>query len=165
MDVEIDYSKTAMTVGFLVKDLTVLLIEKGRNIGAGKLTGVGGKQDEGETLDETQVRETEEEIKVKVKKMRKAAEIEFVFPHNPKYGGHVTAYVIQEWNGNPQTTPEAKSVDWYDIDNLPKDRMWHDNTIWVPMILSGKNVKGRFVIGPDDKVTEYTLSEVVDWNS
>src|SRR5260221_4135412 len=149
MTIEIDYSKSEMTVGYLVKEGTVLLVEKGRNIGMGKLVGVGGRQEKGETLDETAKREIEEEIEVKVTKMRKAAEMEFIFPHNPKYGGHVTGYVVEEWVGEPQITDEAKSINWYDFNKLPNQRMWHDNTIWVPLILAGKNVKGRFVIGED----------------
>lgn len=164
MAVEIDYSKTEMTVGFLVKEHTVLLVEKGRNIGMGKLVGVGGKQEPGETIEETARREIEEEIKVKVLKMRKVSEMEYVFPHNPKYGGHVTGYIVEEWEGEPQITEEAKSVNWYDFDELPEERMWHDNTFWVPLILSGKNVKGRFVFGPDDKVVEHTLEEVDSWD-
>jgi len=161
--VEIDYSKSQMTVGYLVRENTVLLVEKGRNIGMGKLVGVGGRQEDGETLEETAKREIEEEIGVKVTKMRKAAEMEFVFPHNPKYGGHVTGYVVEEWEGEPQVTEEAKTVDWYEFGDLPVQRMWHDNTIWVPLILDGKNVRGRFVIGEDDRVTEHTLEEVDKW--
>jgi len=161
--VEIDYSKSQMTVGYLVRENTVLLVEKGRNIGVGKLVGVGGRQEEGETLEETAKREIEEEIGVRVKKMRKAAEMEFVFPHNLKYGGHVTGYVVEEWEGEPQVTEEAKTIDWYDFSDLPVQRMWHDNTIWVPLILDGKNVRGRFVIDENDRVTEHTLEEVDKW--
>jgi 8-oxo-dGTP diphosphatase len=163
MSTEIDYTERHMTAGYLIKDGTILLVEKGRNIGMGKLVGVGGKQEDGETIEETARREIEEEIKVKVTKMRKAAEMEFVFPHNPKYGGLVTGYIVEEWEGEPQITEEAKSIDWYDFNNLPTERMWHDNTIWVPLILSGKNVKGRFVIGEDDRVTEYELQEIDNW--
>jgi 8-oxo-dGTP diphosphatase len=164
MTAEIDYSKSQMTVGYLVREGTVLLIEKGRNIGMGKLVGVGGRQEPGETIDETATREIEEEIGVKATKMRKAAEMEFVFPHNPKYGGHVVGYVVEEWEGEPQITDEAKSINWYKFDELPNERMWHDNTIWVPLILEGKNVRGRFVIGADDKVIEQTLEEVQNWD-
>lgn len=163
MSEEVDYSKSQMTVSYLVKDGAVLLVEKGRNIGVGKLVGVGGRQEEGETLEETAKREIEEEIKVKVTKMRKVAEMEFIFPNNPKYGGRVTAYIVEEWEGEPQVTNEAKSINWYKFNDLPNDRMWHDNTIWVPLILAGKNVRGRFVIGPDDRVIEQTLEEVEDW--
>jgi 8-oxo-dGTP diphosphatase len=163
VEVEIDYSKSQMTVGYLVKEDTVLLVEKGRNIGMGKLVGVGGRQEEGETIEETARREIEEEIGVNVTKMRKAAEIEFVFPHNPKYGGRVIGYVVEEWEGEPQITDEAKSVDWYNVNQLPTEKMWHDNTFWVPLILSGKSVSGRFVIGADDRVIEYSLTEVESW--
>lgn len=158
--IEIDYSKTQATVCFLVRDGTVLLVEKGRNIGKGKLVGVGGRQEEGETLEETAGREVYEEIGVTVKSMRKAAELDFIFPHNPKYSQQVTAYVVEVWEGEPQPTDEAKTTQWFKVNELPVERMWHDNTIWLPPILLGKTIKGKFVIGEDDRVTEHNLEEI-----
>lgn len=158
--VKIDYSKTQTTVCFLVKDGAVLLIEKGRNIGKGKLMGVGGRQEEGETLEETVSREIQEEIGVITKSMRKAAELEFVFPYNPKYSQRVTAFTVEVWEGEPKPTNEAKTIKWFRIDELPVESMWHDNTIWLPPVLSGKTVKGRFVIGKDNKITAYNLEEI-----
>lgn len=162
--VEIDYSKTQTTVCFLIKNGAVLLVEKGRNIGKGKLVGVGGRQEEGETLEETAKREVQEEIGVIVKSMRKAAELDFVFPHNPKYSQKVTAYIVEVWEGEPQSTGEAKFTKWFKMDELPTERMWHDNAIWLPSVLSGKTVKGRFVIGEDDRVTEYNFEEILEVN-
>lgn len=158
--VEIDYSKTQATTCYLVKEDKVLLVEKGRNLGKGNLVGVGGRQEaDDKTLEDTSNREVEEEIGVKVKSMRKAGVLDFVFPHKPTFSQIVTAFVAEDWEGDPQITEEAKSVDWYDIDDLPQDRMWHDNTIWLPPILAGKTIRGRFVIGEDNRVIEYTLDE------
>jgi len=158
--VEIDYSKTEATVCFLIRNGTVLLVEKGRNIGQGKLVGVGGRQEEGETLEETAEREVQEEIGVIVKSMRKAAELDFIFPHNPKFSQRVTAYVVEVWEGEPQPTDEAKTTRWFKMNELPVERMWHDSTIWLPLVLSGKTVNGRFVIDKNDRVTEYSLEEI-----
>lgn len=158
---EIDYSKTQATVCYLVKDGKVLLVEKGRNIGKGNLVGVGGRQEEADlTIEDTSDREVDEEIGVKVLSMRKAGVLDFVFPHKPTYNQIVTAFVADKWEGEPKVTEEAKSVEWYPINELPVDRMWHDNTIWLPLVLEGKTVQGRFVIGEDNRVTEYTLDEV-----
>jgi 8-oxo-dGTP pyrophosphatase MutT (NUDIX family) len=79
---KIDYPITHAVVCFLIKDGAVFLIEKGRNLGKGKLMGVGGKQEKGETLKETVRREAQEEIRVIIKSIKKVAELEFYFPHH-----------------------------------------------------------------------------------
>ena len=58
------------TLMFVVRDFEVLLIEKQRGIGAGKINGPGGKIDPGETPLESAVRETQEEL--------------LITPHDPR---------------------------------------------------------------------------------
>ena len=50
------------TLLFIVRDGEILLMEKKRGLGAGKINGPGGKIDPGETPLECAVRETEEEL-------------------------------------------------------------------------------------------------------
>jgi 8-oxo-dGTP diphosphatase len=80
--------------------------------------------------------------------------------HNPKNNQRVTAYIIRVWEGEPQPTDEAKTIQWFRIDRLPIERMWHDNTIWLPPVLLGKKVRGNFIIGEDDRVIEHKLEEI-----
>ncbi|MEM6822896.1 MAG: NUDIX domain-containing protein, partial [Verrucomicrobiota bacterium] len=47
---------------FVFRDDEVLLIEKKRGLGAGKINGPGGKIDPGETALESAIRETQEEV-------------------------------------------------------------------------------------------------------
>lgn len=53
------------TLLFLVRDDEILLAMKKRGFGANRYNGVGGKLDPGETVEQTLVRESEEEISVK----------------------------------------------------------------------------------------------------
>lgn len=55
----------------------VLFGVKKRGFGKGKLVGVGGKVDKGETVEEAAVRETQEEIGVKVTEYQKVGELIF----------------------------------------------------------------------------------------
>ena len=64
-------------VVLLKKDGKVLLGFKKRGFGIGKLTSIGGKQEKDETIDETAIRETFEEIDVKVTKMEHMADVVF----------------------------------------------------------------------------------------
>src|SRR6187402_3488909 len=50
------------TILFIIQDGKILLIEKKRGLGAGKINGPGGKIDPGETSLEAAVRETFEEV-------------------------------------------------------------------------------------------------------
>ena len=65
------------TLLLIIKDDRILLARKKRGFGEGKLNGVGGKQEIGETIEETMIRETQEEIGVVPKDFFKMAIIDF----------------------------------------------------------------------------------------
>ena len=73
---DIDWSTWTPTVQatllFVVRDGQVLLIQKKRGLGAGKVNGPGGKLDPGETPLACALRETEEEIGVRAVHARPA---------------------------------------------------------------------------------------------
>ena len=52
------------TLVILMKDGKVLLGKKKRGFATGTFNGIGGKQDEGETIEQAMIRETQEEIGV-----------------------------------------------------------------------------------------------------
>jgi 8-oxo-dGTP diphosphatase/2-hydroxy-dATP diphosphatase len=51
---------------------------------------------------------------------------------------------------------------WYDINDIPFDEMWPDDSHWMPLFLSGKKFKGRFLFGANDVILEKELNEVED---
>ncbi len=55
----------------------LLLAMKKRGFGEGKWNGAGGKQKDGETIEETAIRECQEEINITPKKLEKVAIINF----------------------------------------------------------------------------------------
>lgn len=65
------------TLCFLRKGNKILLAEKQRGFGQGKLNGVGGKLEKGETPEQAMIRETQEEIFVTPTNFEKVAEVEF----------------------------------------------------------------------------------------
>ena len=68
--------KLQTTLLFLLKDKQILLAEKKRGFGVGKYNGIGGKLEPGETLTQTMIRETQEEIVVDVKPLPEINEIQ-----------------------------------------------------------------------------------------
>lgn len=50
---------------------------------------------------------------------------------------------------------------WYDTDKIPFDKMWKDDIIWFPKLLSEKLFKAYFLFKDDQEtIVNYTLDEV-----
>ncbi len=147
------------TLCFLIKDDQVLLAMKKRGFGAGRWNGVGGKPDGVETIIETAIRETREEIEVMPKEMELVAILDFYFLNKPDWSQQVVAYLSKDWGGEPKETEEMKPQ-WYNKDELPFDSMWPDDPLWIPLVLEGKKVKGEFLFGENDSILDHNVIEV-----
>jgi 8-oxo-dGTP diphosphatase len=145
------------TLMFVVKDGEILLIEKKRGFGAGKINGPGGKIDPGETLLECAVRETEEELCIRVKRPRKLGELHFAMSDVPDIRCHV--FIARDFDGHPQETDEAKPL-WSRLDQIPFERMWKDDIFWVPLMLEERTFLGRFVFEGEEVVWHDVETEV-----
>ena len=68
-------------------------------------------------------------------------------------------FVAFAFAGTPAETPEADPF-WCDLDALPYENMWADDALWLPHVLAGRSVRGRFVF-EDDRMLDHEL-DVVD---
>jgi 8-oxo-dGTP diphosphatase len=121
---------------------SLLLIHKKRGFGAGKVCGPGGHIERGETPEEAAIRETEEEIGLRLTKPSRMALLQFQFTDGLSFELH--AFVADTWAGTLTETDEALPF-WQTIDRLPYARMWADARSWLPVILDGRCVRGRFL--------------------
>lgn len=143
---------TEATLCFLIKDNQVLLAEKQRKIGAGRLNGFGGRADpEDKDIYETNRREVLEEIGVEITNAKKVGEIAF---HNPsdddilkKMIVHI--FIADKWVGEPKDTDEMKRIAWYEIDKLNYDLFLSADRLFIPQILNGQYLKGKIEYNPD----------------
>lgn len=139
------------TLLFLIRDgKEVLLAMKKRGFGEGKLNGVGGKVEEGETAEDAIIRETREEIGVSVRKedLQHRGEIEFRFPGEDGMHIRVEVFSATLWQGEPQETEEMKPQ-WYAFEAIPYEAMWVDDKYWLPLLLDGKDVAASFNFNED----------------
>ena len=146
------------TICFLVKENKVCLAMKKRGHGVGRWNGTGGKPLEGEELEETAKRETQEEIEVEMLDVEKVADIEF--KDLPTKTSHfATAYICTKWKGTPAETDEMRPQ-WFDIENIPYDLMWSADKIWIPLVLSGRRVKAVFEYSEGDILEKSEITEI-----
>jgi len=139
----------------------ILLGRKKRGFGCGKLNGLGGKVQPGETPLRTIVREVEEEagIAVSPDTLRSAGLVTFRFPADPTMDHLVHIFLAETWSGDPRESAEMAPA-WYPIDEIPFDRMWDDDRFWLPHVLAGRRVRADFTFADDNEtVTSWSLDE------
>ena len=128
----------------LKKDNKLLMSEKKRGFGQGKLVNIGGKLKNGESPEEAIIRETKEEVNIDLTNIEKIGKINFV-----EYYKGVQENVImhifegKEFGGNLIESDEVKPL-WIDCDNIPYEKMLPDNKFWFPIVLEGNKIEAEF---------------------
>ncbi|MCU0151419.1 8-oxo-dGTP diphosphatase [Curtobacterium poinsettiae] len=129
----------------------VLLGEKRRGLGTGRLVGPGGKRESGETAVETAVREVREEVGLRLDAVDLEARgtLDYRFPYRPSWSQVSDVFVCRRWQGDPSGSDELEPR-WIPVDAVPYDAMWDDARYWLPGVLAGGNVRARFTFAEDD---------------
>ncbi len=133
----------------------VLLGLKKHGFGAGKWGGFGGKIEPGETPDMAAARELEEEagVQIAVRDLHLVGLLTFIFPHQREWNQVVYAFVATRWLGEPAVSDEMDPA-WFEIDQIPYDRMWQDGEHWLLRVLAGDRVRARFTFCADNEAVD-----------
>lgn len=140
---------------FVRSQTHVWLIHKKRGLGNGKINGPGGRVHEYERSLDAAIRETIEETGIAPIDPVAHGRLDFVFLNG--YSLSATVYVASRWTGLPVETDEARPF-WCPIRSIPYRSMWADDEFWLPAVLAGKAVHGRFIFS-DDRMLEYHVCE------
>ena len=147
---EIEWSRWSpsekATLLFVLRDGHILLIDKKTGLGAGKVNGPGGRIDPGETAREGAIREVQEELCVTPTGVKEAGELYFQFVDG--YSLHGTVFTATGFEGELCETREA-APRWTPLAEIPWDRMWADDALWLPLLLRGERFTGYFIFDGD----------------
>ncbi len=136
----------------------ILLGMKKRGFGTGRWNGFGGKLAPGETIEAAAKREMKEEAGIDVENLVKMAVFQFEFQGNPEII-EVHLFKADKFSGELLESEEMKPQ-WFNINEIPFKDMWPDDIHWMPLFLSGKKFKGKFLFGKDDVILEKELEEI-----
>lgn len=145
-----------------VRDGAVLLGHKRRGFGAGKIVGIGGKVEPGESLVQAAVRELSEEsgLVADPADADLVAHLDFRFPHRPGWDMTSHVFVVRRWTGQVRPCEEI-TPEWFRLDGLPFGQMWDESRVWLPHVVRGERVEARVVYAADnDRVQEVSLRVV-----
>lgn len=147
------------TLVFLLDSDRICLAMKKRGFGAGKLNGYGGKPEPGESIALAALRELHEESGVEAREehLEHVGRLDFSFASKPDGDLTVHTYLVRAWDGEPVETEEM-SPEWFPLGAIPFDRMWVDDTHWLPRVLTGERLAGFFHLSEDgSEILEYEL--------
>lgn len=134
------------TVLYVIRAGRVLLIEKKRGLGAGKVNGPGGRLEVGEDPAAAAVREFEEEVEATPVGVVKRGELWFHVLDGPAIRIHI--FRATDCDGEPRETAEAKPL-WTGVNAMPYDRMWADDRYWFPLLVKDRAFMARSVFEGD----------------
>jgi 8-oxo-dGTP diphosphatase len=128
----------------------VLLGHKKTGLGTGKIVGLGGHVEPGESPAEAAAREVKEEagLHVAPEALLQVAHVTFLFPVCPRWDMVVAIFTSASWSGEATDTAEI-TPEWFPVTGLPLDRMWDDAKYWLPRVLAGERVHATFSYAAD----------------
>lgn len=153
------------TLLFLRKDDEILLAMKKRGFGMNRYNGVGGKIEPNETEVDAMIRECQEEIGVTPTNFWKVAEHDFVQEESGEHWRMIVhAYMCDAWDGTPIETDEM-APEWFRIADIPYDNMWQDDKFWLPQVLAGQKIFGKFTFDEQENVPTHDVKQVEEFNN
>ena len=137
----------------------VLLGRKKTGLGTGKIVGLGGHVEPGESAAEAAAREAKEEsgIRVTPGSLALAARVTFLFPAHPSWDMDADIFITAEWAGEAAESEEIQPQ-WFPVAALPFGQMWDDAPHWLPRVLAGERLRATFSYADDNEtVTAATI--------
>lgn len=152
-------SHKILTLVLIHKDGKVLLGLKKRGFGMGKYNGFGGKVEAGESIQEAAGRELFEESGVTAGALEKVGILDFSWRGKEQDILQVHIFKATDFSGQPQESEEMKPQ-WFNINEIPFEKMWADDQFWFPLFFAGKKFTGAFLFDHHNAVVKKELNEV-----
>jgi 8-oxo-dGTP pyrophosphatase MutT (NUDIX family) len=148
-----------LNLGIIIQGDKILLGMKKRGFGEGRWNGFGGKVKPDETIEQALIREMKEEASIDIISPEKVAIVEFEFLDSGNIL-EVHYYKITEYFGEPKESEEMIPK-WFNIHEIPFEKMWPDDKYWMPLFLKNKKFKGKFWFKDKNTIINHNL-EIVD---
>jgi 8-oxo-dGTP diphosphatase/2-hydroxy-dATP diphosphatase len=132
-----------LTLCLVVANSQVLLGFKKRGFGVNRWNGFGGKVNEGETIETAAARELHEECGIVANGLKQKGLLHFRFENDP-VELEVHVFEVTDFEGEPSESEEMRPQ-WFYFNEVPYDKMWADDKLWLPLFLEGKKFEGSFL--------------------
>eukprot|EP01061_Rhynchopus_euleeides_P036804 TRINITY_DN6214_c0_g2_i1.p2 TRINITY_DN6214_c0_g2~~TRINITY_DN6214_c0_g2_i1.p2 ORF type:complete len:198 (+),score=69.46 TRINITY_DN6214_c0_g2_i1:54-596(+) len=159
-----DRAVKVLTLVLVITDDGVLLGRKTRGFGEGRWNGFGGKVEPGESVRAGALRELHEEASIHATDLQHTAVIYFWFDEGEERLLETHLFVATAYDGVPAASEEMSPIEWYPPTALPFDKMWPDDSTWVPHLLAHRGspfiAKFRFKDVDEAAITHSEITPV-----
>jgi len=139
------------TLWIIIKGDKIFLWEKKRWFAKWVLNWIWWKQEKLETIIWCMIRESKEEIWININKkdLDFLGVLHFYFD-DKNMDQDVHLFKILDYTWEIIESDEIKPY-WFDLDNIPYDKMWEDDKVWLPRILNWeKDIEYEFYFDKDN---------------
>lgn len=150
----IDMKTCCLTIVEDKRNNNVLMVENLRGLNKGYINFPGGKKENNETLEDSNIRETLEETGIIPHNIKSIGKIEY-----QPVGIEMYIYYSDSFSGSIKSKEGETKAFWINKDNIPYDKMRSSDKEWVKDALSGKTVNKRVHYGKEDT---YTIEDVYE---
>ena len=140
------------TLWVMIKYNQIFLWEKKRWFAKWVLNWVWWKLEWKESIENCMIREAKEEIGIDIveKNLDKLAVLHFYFEEIPDWNMDVHIFNIKYFSWDIIETEEIKPF-WYNLNEIPYDKMWKDDIYWLPRVLNWeKDIEYNFYFDNDN---------------
>ncbi|GGC83839.1 hypothetical protein GCM10011512_08280 [Tersicoccus solisilvae] len=141
----------------------VLLGLKKTGFGVGRMVGLGGHVEPGESDAQAACRELAEEsgLTTSLEDVNLAGVVDFHFPARPAWSMATALFTTRRWGGTLRETAEI-APEWFAHQQLPVERMWADAEHWLPRMLAGERRHTVVVLADDNATVRASWSVPLD---
>lgn len=142
----------------------MLLLKKAtRGVSKDKWNGLGGKIDDGETVEHCATREVFEETGLVVDGLFKHGKLNFHMDGKEELSFSVHLFSTKSFSGELKQTDEGE-LKWFDVGSLPLNDMWDDDIYWIEYMLKGDRFDADFYYDKENKVVVKHSVDLIDGN-
>jgi 8-oxo-dGTP pyrophosphatase MutT (NUDIX family) len=146
------------TVAIVYRHPRILLGMKKNKLGAGRYNGFGGGMEVADRdIYDTAIRETKEESGITLLDPERMGRILFSF-QSDEQDHDVHFFRARRYLGTPRETDEM-APEWFNIQDIPYDRMWSDDKYWLPLLLEDKRFLGEFLFNSKHQIVRHRFKE------
>ncbi len=140
------------TLCYILNEDKILLQKKSKELfGGDKYNAPGGKLKPEESPLIGVIREVLEETGLVVRNLQPMGKVYFYEPDWRTPSWEVYLFLTKDFQGELKQDYREGSLEWIAKKDIPYEQMWEDNKYFVPFILEGDYVEGRFYFKPDFK--------------
>lgn len=128
--------------------------------GGGRWNAPGGKLINGESPEAGTIRETFEETGLKIQNLHFHGILNFYLGESKRLDQIVFVFSSRSAKGKLRQSPEGRLA-WFARDQIPYERMWQDDRVWLPLLFEGRTFVGGFYFSDGyERLESYTLEDV-----